>query len=54
MDKPGAGEMPIFFYYLLGFNKVESESSRIVIKDQGWKEDPRIILYIFTKITYPF
>ena len=53
MHKPGAGEMQCFFYYHLGFNKAESESSRIVIKHEGSKEDPKIITYIFVKITCP-
>ena len=58
MDKPGAREMPNVFFikvksdYYLGFSKPESESSWIVIKHEGPKEDPKLIPYIFPKITY--
>ena len=57
MDKPGAGQMPsvylFIFFYHLGFNKAESEFRRIVIKHKGLKENPKLVPYIFAKITFP-
>ena len=46
LDKPGAGEMPSVFLS-------ESESIKFVMKHEGSKKYPKIMPYIFVKITYP-